>query len=112
LSYDFLTPGFTLLDILDGDVSGRDFEHGKPHPMIFQAAAEEIGVSPDEAFVVEDAAWMPLAAKAGEFSALGIARVGDEDALAAEGADLVVTSLDDVSLDAISEGRLEEVSVR
>jgi len=38
--------------------------------------------------------------------------VGDEDALAAEGADLVVTSLDDVSLDAISEGRLEEVSVR
>jgi beta-phosphoglucomutase-like phosphatase (HAD superfamily) len=35
LSYDFLTPGFTLLDILDGDVSGRDFEHGKPHPMIF-----------------------------------------------------------------------------
>jgi beta-phosphoglucomutase-like phosphatase (HAD superfamily) len=112
LSYDFLTPGFTLLDILDGDVSGRDFEHGKPHPMIFQAAAEEIGVSPDEAFVVEDAANGIQAAKAGEFAALGIARVGDEDALAAEGADLVVTSLDDVSLDAISEGRLEEVSVR
>jgi beta-phosphoglucomutase len=112
LSYDFLTSGFTLLDILDGDVSGRDFEHGKPHPMIFQAAAEEIGVSPDEAFVVEDAANGIQAAKAGEFAALGIARVGDEDALAAEGADLVVTSLDDVSLDAISEGRLEEVSVR
>ena len=112
LSYDFLTPGFTLLDVLDGDVSGRDFEHGKPHPMIFQAAAEEIGVSPDEAFVVEDAANGIQAAKAGEFAALGIARVGDEDALAAEGADLVVTSLDDVSLDAISEGRLEEVGVR
>ena len=112
LSYDFLTPGFTLLDILDGDVSGRDFEHGKPHPMIFQAAAEEIGVSPEEAFVVEDAANGIQAAKAGEFAALGIARVDDEDALAAEGADLVVTSLDDVSLDAISEGRLEEVSVR
>jgi beta-phosphoglucomutase-like phosphatase (HAD superfamily) len=112
LSYDFLTPGFTLLDILDGDVSGRDFEHGKPHPMIFQAAAEEIGVSPEEAFVVEDAANGIQAAKAGEFAALGIARADDEDALAAEGADLVVTSLDDVSLDAISEGRLEEVSVR
>jgi beta-phosphoglucomutase-like phosphatase (HAD superfamily) len=112
LSYDFLTPGFTLLDILDGDVSGRDFEHGKPHPMIFLAAAEEIGVSPEEAFVVEDAANGIQAAKAGEFAALGIARADDEDALAAEGADLVVTSLDDVSLDAISEGRLEEVSVR
>jgi len=112
LSYDFLTPGFTLLNILDGDVSGRDFEHGKPHPMIFQAAAEEIGVPPEEAFVVEDAANGIQAAKAGEFAALGIARADDEDALAAEGADLVVTSLDDVSLDAISEGRLEEVSVR
>jgi beta-phosphoglucomutase-like phosphatase (HAD superfamily) len=112
LSYDFLTPGFTLLDILDGDVSGRDFEHGKPHPMIFLAAAEEIGVPPEEAFVVEDAANGIQAAKAGEFAALGIARADDEDALAAEGADLVVTSLDDVSLDAISEGRLEEVSVR
>lgn len=112
LSYDFLTPGYTLLDILDGDVSGRDFEQGKPHPMIFQAAAEEIEVSPEEAFVVEDAANGIQAAKAGEFAALGIARADDEDALAAENADLVVTSLDDVSLDAISEGRLEEVSVR
>jgi beta-phosphoglucomutase len=80
--------------------------------MIFQAAAEEIGVPPEEAFVVEDAANGIQAAKAGEFAALGIARADDEDALAAEGADLVVTSLDDVSLDAISEGRLEEVSVR
>ncbi len=112
LSYDFVTPGYTLLDILDGDVSGRDFEHGKPHPMIFLAAAEEIGVPPEEAFVVEDAANGIQAAKAGEFAALGIARADDEDALAAEGADLVVTSLDDVSLDAISDGRLEEVSVR
>lgn len=112
LSYDFITPGYTLLDILDGDVSGRDFEQGKPHPMIFLAAAEEIEVPPEEAFVVEDAANGIQAAKAGEFAALGIARADDEDALAAESADLVVTSLDDVSLDAISEGRLEEVSVR
>ncbi len=109
LSYDFLTPGYTLLDILDGDVSGRDFEQGKPHPMIFLAAAEEIGLSPDEAFVVEDAVNGIQAAKAGEFAALGIARADDEDALAGAGADIVVTSLDDISLDAISEGRLERV---
>lgn len=107
LSYDFLTPGYTLLDILDGDVSGRDFEQGKPHPMIFLAAAEELGLSPDEAFVIEDAVNGIQAAKAGEFAALGIARADDEDALAGAGADIVVTSLDDISLDAISEGRLE-----
>src|SRR5829696_2579143 len=31
LSYDFVRPGYTLLDILDANVSGRDFEQGKPH---------------------------------------------------------------------------------
>jgi beta-phosphoglucomutase-like phosphatase (HAD superfamily) len=112
LDYDFLRPGYTLLDILDGDVSGRDFEQGKPHPEIFLTAAEELGLPTEECFVVEDAANGIQAAKAGEMAALGIARVGDEEALAEAGADLVVTSLDDVSLDALAEGRLEEASVR
>ena len=112
LSYDFLRTGYTLLDILDGDVSGRDFEQGKPHPEIFLAAGREIGVPPDEAFVIEDAANGVQAAKAGEMAALGVARAGDEEQLAEAGADLVVTSLDDVSLDALAEGRLEPASVR
>ena len=112
LSYDFLRPGYTLLDILDADVSGRDFERGKPDPDIFLAAAEEAGLSPAECFVVEDAANGVQAAKAGEMAALGIARADDEEALAEAGADLVVTSLDDVSLDGLKQGRLEQASVR
>jgi beta-phosphoglucomutase len=112
LSYSFLRPGYTLLDILDGDVSGRDFERGKPDPDIFVAAAEELGLTPAECFVVEDAANGIQAAKAGEMAALGIARADDEEALAEAGADLVVTSLDEVSIEALSEGRLEEVGVR
>lgn len=107
LTYDFVTEGYTLLDILDGDVSGRDFEQGKPHPMIFLAAAEELSLDPSECFVIEDAANGIQAAKAGEFQALGIARVGDEAALAKENADIVVTSLDDIDLAAINEGRLD-----
>ncbi|MDQ3591194.1 MAG: HAD-IA family hydrolase [Actinomycetota bacterium] len=112
LHYDFLRPGYTLLDILDGDVSGRDFEQGKPHPDIFLAAAEELDLTPAECFVVEDAANGIQAAKAGDMAALGIARADDEKALAEAGADLVVTSLDQVSIEALSEGRLEEVSIR
>ena len=107
LSYDFLRPGYTLLDILDADVSGRDFAQGKPHPEIFLAAAEELKVSPSESFVVEDAANGVQAAKAGNMAALGLARADDEELLADVNADLVVTSLDDVSLDALAEGRLE-----
>jgi len=107
LDYDFIRPGYTLLDILDADVSGRDFEQGKPHPMIFLTAAEELGTPPGESFVIEDAANGVQAAKAGEMAALGLARADDEALLEEAEADLVVTSLDDVSLEALSEGRLE-----
>ena len=112
LSYDFLRPGYTLLDILDADVSGRDFEQGKPHPEIFLTAAEELGLRPEESFVVEDAANGVQAAKAGNMAALGLARAEDEELLEDAGADLVVTTLDDVSIDALAEGRLERESVR
>jgi beta-phosphoglucomutase len=112
LSYDFVRPGYTLLDILDANVSGRDFAQGKPHPEIFLTAAEELGVPPGECFVVEDAANGVQAAKAGNMAALGLARADDEELLEEAGADLVVTSLDDVSLDALAEGRLERASVR
>jgi beta-phosphoglucomutase len=110
LSYDFVRPGYTLLDILGANVSGRDFEQGKPHPEIFLTAAEELEVPPGESFVVEDAANGVQAAKAGNMAALGLARAEDEELLAEAGADLVVTTLDDVSLDALAEGRLENGS--
>jgi beta-phosphoglucomutase len=93
-------------------VSGRDFERGKPAPDIFLAAAQEAGLPTEECFVVEDAVNGIQAAKAGNMQALGIARADDEEALAEAGADLVVTSLDRVSIEALKEGRLEEVSVR
>ncbi len=112
LEYEFVESGYTLLDILDVNVSGRDFEEGKPHPMIFLTAAEELGTSSQESFVVEDAANGVQAAKAGEMAALGLARVGDEEALAEAGADLVVTNLDDVDLAALVDGRLEHSGVR
>src|SRR5215207_8878305 len=112
LSYDFVRPGYTLLDTLDANVSGRDFAEGKPHPEIFLTAAGELGVSPEDCFVVEDAANGVQAAKAGNMAALGLARADDEELLAAANADLVVTTLDDVSLDALAQGRLEQVSVR
>ena len=107
LSYDFLREGLTLLGLFDADISGRDFAQGKPHPEIFLTAAEELGVPPEESFVVEDAANGVQAAKAGNMAALGLARADDEELLEEAGADLVVTSLDDVSLDALAEGRLE-----
>jgi beta-phosphoglucomutase-like phosphatase (HAD superfamily) len=106
LHYDWIEPGLTLLAAFDVDISGRHFEHGKPAPDIFLAAAQELSVDPQEAFVVEDAESGVQAAKAGEFAALGVARHDDEELLAAAGADIVVSTLDDVDLAALAEGRL------
>lgn len=99
-------PGLTLHDILDADVSGRDLEHGKPHPEIFLIAAQELGLSPRECFVVEDAVSGIEAAKAGAMAALGVARGDDVGLLTDAGADLVVTSLDDVDVGRLAQGRL------
>ena len=99
-------PGLTLLDYFDADVSGRDFAHGKPHPDMFLAAADELGVAPEHAIVMEDASAGVQAAKAGGMGAIGISRKDDAELLADGGADIVVKSLDEVDLAALADGRL------
>ena len=56
--------------------------------------------------MIEDASAGVQAAKAGGMAAIGVARADDAGLLAAAGADLVVTTLDDVDTTAMSEGRL------
>jgi beta-phosphoglucomutase-like phosphatase (HAD superfamily) len=101
-----LRPGLTLLEFFDANVSGRDFAHGKPHPEMFLTAAHELGIPPEHAIVIEDAAAGIEAAKAGGMAAIGIARADDAGLLTAAHADIVVTTLDDVDLSALADGRL------
>jgi beta-phosphoglucomutase len=101
-----LRPDTTLLEFFDADVSGRDFKQGKPHPEMFLTAAHELGVAPDRAIVLEDAAAGVQAAKAGDMAAIGIARADDAELLADAGADIVVHTLDEVDLEALADGRL------
>ena len=106
LESEHVTPGLTLLDFFDADISGRDFAHGKPDPEIFLTGAKELGAPPEQCFVIEDAVTGIQAAKAGGMAALGISRADDEELLAAAHPDVLVTSLDDVDLEALREGRL------
>ena len=106
ISSSTLRDGLTLLDYFDADVSGRDFAHGKPDPEIFLTAARELGVEPRAAIVLEDAPAGVQAAKAGAMAAIGIARKDDAEQLVAAGADIVVKTLDEVNLEALSEGRV------
>ena len=106
ITSESLRPGLTLLEFFDADVSGRDFAKGKPDPEMFVTAAEELAIPPEQNFVIEDAAAGVQAAKAGNMAALGLARADDADLLAKANADLVVTTLDDVDLAALSSGHL------
>ncbi len=101
-----LADGRDLLGLFQANVCGRDLQHGKPDPEIFQIAAKELHAMPGQCFVVEDAPAGVEAARAGGMAALGVARLHDQAGLQAAHADLVVTSLDEVCLDALAGGRL------
>ncbi len=98
--------GETLLDMFTANVCGRDLAHGKPDPEIFLLAASTLQIAPGHCFVAEDAPAGIEAACAGGMAALGVARLDDSAGLRAAGADLVVTSLDLVAMDALQQGRL------
>ena len=90
----------------DPAVSGADPIETRPG---FSALLDRIEGNGVRAVVVEDAAAGVQAAKAGGMVALGIARADDADLLAAAGADLVVTSFDQVDRAALRDGRLQKV---
>src|ERR1700675_2124699 len=101
-----LDSGRSLLDVFSANVCGRDWRQGKPNPEIFLLAAAELRVAPARCFVIEDAPAGIEAARAGHMTALGVSRLGDAALLWAAGADLVVTSLDEIAIDELGGGRL------
>lgn len=81
-------------------VSMEDTTRGKPDPQVFLIGAEKIDVSPSRCLVMEDAPAGIEAAKAGGMKAIGLTFVGHHQASRLEeaGADLVVRTLEDVSI--------------
>ena len=70
---------------------------GKPAPDTFLAAAADLGVEPSQAAVFEDALSGVEAGRAGGFAlVVGVDRVGQAQALAAHGADVVVHDLEEL----------------
>lgn len=80
--------------VIDGVVAEREHLRGKPAPDTFLAGARALGVEPAQAAVFEDALAGVEAGRAGHFGfVVGVDRVGQADALAAHGADVVVRDL-------------------
>ena len=82
---------------VDGVVAAERGLPGKPAPDTFLAAAAELGVEPSQAVVFEDALSGVEAGRAGGFAlVVGVDRVGQAEALATHGADVVVQDLEEL----------------
>lgn len=82
---------------VDGVTARERSLAGKPAPDTFLAAAAELGVTPDQAAVFEDALAGVAAGRAGGFAqVVGVDRVGQAAALSAQGADIVVQDLQEL----------------
>ena len=90
-----------LIDLrVDAVVARAEGLAGKPAPDTFLAAAEELGVPPARAVVVEDALSGVAAGRACGFGlVVGVDRVGQREALLQHGADVVVDDLAEMLLD-------------
>ncbi len=86
-------------------VAMEDTQRGKPDPQVFLVGAERLGVTPPRCLVVEDAVAGVQAAKAGGMKCVAVRFVGHHpaDKLQAAGADLVVKSLEEVSVRTVRE---------
>lgn len=83
--------------IVDGNVADAQRLPGKPAPDTFRYAAEQLGVAPRDAVVIEDALSGVTAGATGGFAlVVGIDRGVGADALERAGASLVVTDLEEV----------------
>jgi beta-phosphoglucomutase len=84
-------------------VSVEDIQRGKPDPQVFQIAADKFGERYDHCLVLEDAVAGVQAAKAAGMRCIAVRSGGQhgEAALQQVGADLVVKSLEEVSVEKV-----------
>ena len=80
-------------EAFDACVTGSDVTHKKPHPEIFLAAAEQLGLAGDACLVVEDAPNGIRAAKAAAACCLGLTTSFAAGLLRSAGADWVAHDL-------------------
>ena len=86
-------------------VSMEDTQRGKPDPEVFLVAASKLKVEPSCCVVFEDAVAGVQAAKAGGMKCVAVRFVGhhSEEALRNAGADVVVQSLERLTLDEVTQ---------
>ena len=67
---DYLLKNAQIAHYFDDTICGDEVTYGKPHPEIFLTACEKLGVTPDEALVLEDSEAGITAAHAGNIDVI------------------------------------------
>lgn len=93
-----------LYDIFDANVSGADFEKGKPDPEIFLTATKKLKLKPNECVVFEDAQAGVEAARRGGFYCVAIDRHNNPEAFKA--ANRIVKDLSEIGVSEICQQSL------
>ncbi|MCF7894213.1 MAG: trehalose-phosphatase [Candidatus Omnitrophica bacterium] len=97
-----------LLDLfetrVDGVISAELGLTGKPEGDIFTTAARNLGAEPLESMIIEDAVSGVQAGRNGSFGlVLGVARRDNEEELARQGADIVVSNFANINVELIDD---------
>lgn len=87
-----------LIDFFDAIIDGTKTTESKPHPQVFLMGAEALGLTPAECVVFEDSINGIKAANTGGFISIG---VGDAEIL--KESDLVIPSLEGVTMASLNE---------
>ena len=94
---------FGLRDRFSVIATAADEEYGKPNPAVFLTAASRLSANPSHCLVFEDSGAGVLAAKAARMTCVAVP-IDEERSLAAFAiADLVLGSLDDLSIEWLDE---------
>ncbi|MCD4781711.1 MAG: beta-phosphoglucomutase family hydrolase [Candidatus Omnitrophica bacterium] len=97
---------------VDGVISVELGLKGKPAGDIFIRAAQNMGVKPAEAIVIEDAVSGVQAGVNGKFGlVIGVAREGNEEDLKKNGADIVIPDFAEYSVDQVQQWFKEKNSI-
>ncbi|MFO0884749.1 MAG: HAD family phosphatase [Pirellulales bacterium] len=87
--------------LFSGIVTGQDVTHGKPHPQVFQTAAQRMNIPPQACVVIEDAAAGIEAAHRAGMKCIALHSPG-RDGIKLVAADLIVTTLRQISPEIIA----------
>jgi len=96
-------------DDFDFFISGSNIQRKKPFCDIYTFSALNLGLSPEQCIVIEDSPSGIVSAKNASCACIGVEGTFKRDLLIDSGADLVISNVEDFPIEALINGKLNEI---